>query len=192
MSEPGGVVAVVVEGVLEGVPGRILELGAGCGMSGLVAGQIWGEAELVFTDYDFGVLKRCERNRDETLKKASQPALAGATFVNLGWGDTDACAALGKFDLVLGSDVIYSAAIVTKLLQTVSDLITEGGAFIMTQSFVYDVETEDAIEKETAALKIDKEVVVNAWRGIGEKEILEKYGIDGEQKGKVTVFRRAS
>ncbi|GMH73347.1 hypothetical protein TL16_g06166 [Triparma laevis f. inornata] len=173
-------------------PKNIIELGAGCGMSGLVAGQVWGDAELTFTDYDFGVLTRCESNRDETLKSASSPGLINAKFVNLEWGDSEVCAVLGKFDLILGSDVIYSAAIVTQLMKTVNDLIADdNGVFIMTQSFVYDKETEDAIEKERKAMKIEKEVVVDAWSGIGEVEVLEKYGIAGEQKGKITIFRRA-
>ena len=48
-----------------------LELGAGCAMCGLLVRQMMRpEARMVVTDYDPGVLKRAQGNREETIKNA--------------------------------------------------------------------------------------------------------------------------
>lgn len=119
----------------------------------------------MFTDYDPGVLTRCEGNRDETLKALgpSAPAsLANASFSNLAWGDSSAASSLaseGKFDLLLGSDVIYDSDIVGPLFETVAGLLHGEGKFVMTQSFVYDAATEARIDECVQAKGLQREVL---------------------------------
>ena len=89
---------------------RVLEVGAGCGLAGLVARSVGADATL--TDGSDVVCR--------LLARAT--ALApGATSRKLVWGDRASFDALGgaPWDFVLGADVVQWPALVAPLLQTV-------------------------------------------------------------------------
>ena len=102
---------------------RALEVGSGSGMGGIVTALIGG-GEVVMTDHDHGVLKRCERNAemtDEVGGKGQKEIKGRCSFEEVRWGnkvDIDRVGEGGRFDLVVGADVIYSSEVVGILYET--------------------------------------------------------------------------
>lgn len=62
-------------------------------------------------------------------------------------------------DLILGSDLIYSHDVVEKLFQTVSVFMTPGGTFLLSQSFAFDSETEQAIHNVCHKLLLQRSIL---------------------------------
>jgi hypothetical protein len=72
------------------------------------------------------------------------------------------------FDLVLGSDLIYCVEVVGPLLQTAGEAIrktttmsADAGRFLLSQSFGYDSETEDEIDRVCKELHLKRTVLVD-------------------------------
>ena len=133
---------------------RVLELGAGCALFGLVCCQLpcsspssspsplsGGDGRLVVvTDYDPGVLSRAKGNRDETMKSVSAlptpsasslSSLSGAQFHSLSWGvwsdaqSIKSFVGFPSFDLVVGCDVVYDLHVVEPLFKTAALLLDD-------------------------------------------------------------------
>ncbi|RLN44894.1 hypothetical protein BBJ29_001821 [Phytophthora kernoviae] len=145
--------------------GTVVELGAGCGLTGLAVAQLRPEATVIFTDHDPGVLKVIEHN-------ASQQERVQATCLtqSLRWGPDGATEleALKKLngptgtqttDLIVGSDVIYAREVVPLLFWTVDRLLSGTGLFLMCSSFGYDEETEREIDVQSAKCGLHREIV---------------------------------
>ncbi|CAM9239652.1 unnamed protein product, partial [Ascophyllum nodosum] len=69
--------------------GAVLELGAGCGLGGLVAAQLPGSTAVVFTDHDPGVLAMIRESIEEQAHAANlgwNAAAAKSRCVQLRWG----------------------------------------------------------------------------------------------------------
>lgn len=145
-------------------PTAVLELGAGCALASITALQVFPTVQyLVATDHDPGTLERAERNHDATLEYlgnerfAERLLVVPVRFESLSWGDECGASEIlqdlqtyqpnQKFDLVLGSDLIYDKDVVEPLFTTVSLLMAKGGTFLLSQSFVYDDATEDNIDR---------------------------------------------
>jgi hypothetical protein len=174
----------------EPAAGKALELGAGCGMCGVVLAQLMDKTSqqgggVCFTDYDPGVLTRAESNVAATLDVVNSATLKSAAFANLAWGDAASGASVlsefGAVSLIIGSDVIYSVDIVRPLFQTISQLLsdTTSGYMVMSQSFVYDLLTEAAIEECLKEFGLRREVISDR---LGESDL--------SVKGKVQVFSK--
>jgi predicted nicotinamide N-methyase len=77
---------------------RVLEVGCGIALASLVLNH--RHADITATDYhpEAGnfLQANCELNHDESIP-----------FIRTGWGDEDST--LGKFDLIIGSDVLYES-----------------------------------------------------------------------------------
>tara|TARA_B110000977_G_scaffold158602_1_gene202178 strand:- start:21042 stop:22967 length:1926 start_codon:yes stop_codon:yes gene_type:complete len=102
---------------------RVLELGAGIGVPGILAGRTC--AELVLTDSNDAVVERLRQNIE-----LNQADIACATRVaNLLWGagafPSAETAAAQSIDVVLGSDVVYSASSAQSLLETANFLMAK-------------------------------------------------------------------
>eukprot|EP00903_Cladosiphon_okamuranus_P006055 g5970.t1 len=87
--------------------GRCLELGAGCGLAGLVAAQLEATSAVVFTDHDPGVLDMiresiAEQERDPEL--GGSQAAAKCRCVPLSWGP------VGKRERGLLADALSNAS----------------------------------------------------------------------------------
>ena len=145
-------------------PAAVLELGAGCALASITALQVFPTIQyLVATDHDPGTVERAEGNHDATLEYlgderfAERLLVVPVRFDSLSWGDEAGASGLlldlqthqpnKKFDLVLGSDLIYDKDVVEPLFTTVSLVMEKGGSFILSQSFVYDDATEGNIER---------------------------------------------
>lgn len=106
-----------------------LELGAGPGLTGMVAAQYC--SRMVFTDNEDEVLALLERNL------AHVPKTCGAVVRPLHWGDAAHHAALeaegnGSFPLIIGCDIVYWSVSIAPLFQTVPRLLARPfGVFIL-------------------------------------------------------------
>mmetsp|Transcript_14406 Transcript_14406/g.22732 ORF Transcript_14406/g.22732 Transcript_14406/m.22732 type:complete len:261 (+) Transcript_14406:83-865(+) len=138
---------------------RALELGAGCGLSGLLCAQLPGVAEVGFTDRDQGALALVQQALDDPEQAPRLRARCWTT--PLEWGPSAggqggtgplACSFLldRTFNLIIGSDVIYTSTVVPLLFSTVDKFLDvaepQQAIFLMSSSFSYDEETESAID----------------------------------------------
>ena len=150
---------------------RILELGAGCALVALCAYELFTNSSLVvITDHDPGTLKRAESNFQRiATKETSRSSKTAVIFEELKWCDSESYARnfllqlrsksrattdisdnmdAEKFDLILGSDLIYCQENVRPLLRTVSCLLANNtdSKLILSQSFSYSDQTEREID----------------------------------------------
>jgi predicted nicotinamide N-methyase len=163
----------------------VLELGAGCALVSMTALQLWRKTLrlVIVTDHDPSVLARARDNLETTLQTifdenenddderlnaiinsvASIPVL----FESLEWGDAQAMERvqrewqqhevdLDRVDLILGSDLIYDPNVVEPLFQTAVQL---GKRFVLSQSFRYDSNTEQEIDRMCHKLKLQRTIL---------------------------------
>jgi predicted nicotinamide N-methyase len=136
---------------------KIVELGAGVGLAGLISSKLPGTRTVILTDYDHGALELLRENANSN--KAIGDGDISVEFLQ--WGkplpsvlrfstssshstSSDGgiisegvnCHSLAEL-LVIGSDLLYSADIVRPLLTTVKELISsfEGSKFVLVSSF---------------------------------------------------------
>lgn len=111
---------------------RVLELGSGCGLPGLLCMKFPGVQQVVFTDYDPGVLRLIGESID-----INKPTACSSLEI-LEWGDrAEASKVAGseKFPLVIGTDLIYCKEVIEPLFTTVSVTLARSGVFILVTSF---------------------------------------------------------
>lgn len=101
----------------------VIELGSGMGLLGISMSV--RAARVVITDIDPSILRIV----------AANAAANGATNVvveRLGYG-SDSAAGLrgryGRFDRVVGADIVYSATVIRPIFESVHELLTEDGSF---------------------------------------------------------------
>ncbi len=99
---------------------RLLELGAGCGLAGLV-GALNG-ARVVQTDHSLEALALCRRN-------ARALDIAG---VQLGLGDWTKWDDRGAFDIVIGADILYEPELYGDILGVLDVTCRPGGHVLLT------------------------------------------------------------
>ncbi|XP_028808139.1 protein N-lysine methyltransferase METTL21A [Neltuma alba] len=99
---------------------RVIELGAGCGVSGF--GMALLGCDVVLTDQK-EVLPILQRNVERNISRVMQqnPDLFGSIKVSeLQWGDSDQIRAVNPpFDFIIGTDVVYVEHLLEPLLQTI-------------------------------------------------------------------------
>lgn len=162
---------------------KIIELGAGCGLAGLIALQVFDAGCLIFTDHDPGTLQRAKDNYKRTMKamKATnaQDLSTNVYFETLHWGDNDADLGViqqlldigsnaankkeisdDRFDIIIGSDLVYCTEVVRPLLVSVDHLLSAtGGMFLLAQSFPFDDSTEKEIGKVCMDLRFERNIL---------------------------------
>ena len=109
---------------------RVLELGCGVGLPGLVARR--AGAHVVQTDHDALALALCRHNA----------ALNRVTGIEQFVGDWQAWTHKGRYDVVMGADIIYDTADYEKLEHIFRASLSRGGELILT----------DPIRQQTIAL----------------------------------------
>ena len=100
---------------------RVLELGCGVGLGGLAAGYVG--ADVVLTDRDEAVLRRASENLQLNRQLIEREG-GSATVAPLTWGHKRRMQEVldehGPFDIILGSDLLYSRASYGDLLTTIA------------------------------------------------------------------------
>ena len=98
---------------------RVVEVGAGCGLPGLVAAAV-GARRVTLTDLP-EALASLRRNASENARAVS----CEVTCEALRWGAHGA--GLPDCDVVLGADVVYKEALIAPLLSTLRALVFRVG-----------------------------------------------------------------
>jgi len=99
---------------------RILELGCGVGLPGLIARRLG--AEVVQTDHDALALALCRHNAD----------LNGITGINQFVGDWQAWSHPHKYEIIVGADIIYDTAYYAALEYVFRTNLAPGGELLLT------------------------------------------------------------
>jgi predicted nicotinamide N-methyase len=103
----------------------ILELGAGAGLSGLVAAMLCrNPSNVILTDNNELVLDLLERNINVNFTDQQRKPRC----YRLGWGKQEAeqfSAVHGNFDVILGADVVFWPAAIPLLFETVHYFLTQ-------------------------------------------------------------------
>lgn len=173
----------------------ILELGAGCGLVSLTSLQIWRPTLqcVIVTDHDSGTLERARDNYEMTLEAIYETACSEeeldtaistvgsipVLFETLEWENDGSnlqaireqlsehtTSARESFDLVLGSDLIYSTLMIEPLLLTATSLMNqESGCFLLSQSYAFEEAVEKEIEGICRKLGLSRHTLLEENRG---------------------------
>lgn len=91
---------------------RILEIGAGAGICGIVCSTL-NIKQITITDRDPGCLVLIEKNIQENLGKINKEKIE---IKNFDWGNEELLEKFkGTFDILIGSDIIYSSFMIEPL-----------------------------------------------------------------------------
>jgi predicted nicotinamide N-methyase len=116
----------------------VIELGAGCGLSGIVAAKQDGVQHVVWTDYDNGSLQLIRANVDlNSIQSGKVHFLEWGKPISSDVKDENMYPTDG-FELVIGSDLIYCIQVIEPLFQTVAQVMKNEGLFILVSSFSLD------------------------------------------------------
>lgn len=120
---------------------RILELGAGLGLNGILAWRSTAsssDTHVCITDGDSDALVHLRENVKRNVKVDDGNEIINKVSCHqLIWGQESSETFLAqvanklKFDVIIASDIIYSAVIIEPLWDTIKILLKEGGEFIM-------------------------------------------------------------
>ncbi|XP_003561244.3 protein-lysine methyltransferase METTL21D [Brachypodium distachyon] len=134
-------------GALKGLRGgRALELGAGCGLVGIVAALLG--ARVVATDLH-DRLRLLAKNIEQNLDSSSCWGGGSAQAAELVWGDEDPVLdddGSHDFDFILGSDVVYSEEAVDPLVATLNGLAGDRTTILLAGELRNDVVLECFLE----------------------------------------------
>jgi methyltransferase-like protein 23 len=124
---------------------RILELGAGTGLPGIVAAA--RGARVVQTDRQQLVLHVCKQNAERNGVAGIEHRLADWTA----WQDTD------RYDLIVGSDILYAAPLHPHLRRIFDANLAPGGTILLADPFrETSVQLLEELEREGWRITLDK------------------------------------
>ena len=106
---------------------RVLELGCGTGLPGIVAARL-GASRLVLTDGTAEVLARAKQNAASNLKDVPWAAQ------QLNFGEVTPEDLAGKFDVLIASDVLYQSSGWRPLAQTAGELLAPNGVLLVAEA----------------------------------------------------------
>lgn len=126
---------------------KVLELGAGLGLCGLVAQHLTDQS-ICITDGDTETLKTLRKNLRANRSRSN------VFCQQLLWGKASSQPFLeqhGTFDVILAADVLYAASIIVPLLETIDMLLSETGVFYLCfKKREVPVEAADLLREATA------------------------------------------
>ena len=123
---------------------RILELGAGTGLPGIVAATLG--ARVVQTDRNAAALVVCRRNADRNRVALEQRAADWTA-----WDDT------GAYDLIIGADILYADSVHPALRRIFEANLVPGGRLLLSDPFRSDsLELLEAMSRDGWAVSFNK------------------------------------
>jgi methyltransferase-like protein 23 len=138
---------------------RILELGAGTGLPGIVAASLGGQ--VVQTDRHELALSVCKRNGERNAVQTIEYRLADW----IGWNDTE------RYDWILGSDILYGEALHPHLRGIFEANLAPGGRILLADPFrSQSLALLEALEEDGWTISLSK------W-SVGEEQALRLIGI---------------
>jgi predicted nicotinamide N-methyase len=138
---------------------RILELGAGTGLPGIVAATLGGR--VVQTDRQEVAMAICRRNGERNSVTGVEYRQSDWTT----WNDTE------RYDWILGSDILYSEAVHADLQRIFENNLTANGRILLSDPF------RDASFRLLEAMEADGWVIsVSKWN-IGEETAPRSIGL---------------
>jgi len=138
---------------------RVLELGAGTGLPGIVAASLG--ARVVQTDRHELALSVCKRNGERNAAQTIEYRLADWTT----WSDTE------RYDWIIGSDILYGESLHADLGRIFENNLAPGGRILLADPFrSQSLGLLEKLEAEGWAVSLSK------W-SVGEEEALRPIGL---------------
>lgn len=124
---------------------RVLELGAGTGLPGIVAATLG--ARVVQTDRDELALSACKRNCERNRVEAAEQRLSDW----VAWEDP------GRYDWILGSDILYGEEMQPHLRRIFETNLAPGGRVLLSDPFrAVSLGLLEALEADGWAVTLSK------------------------------------
>lgn len=153
----------------------LVELGAGCGLSGLAVSHLPNVHSVVLTDYDYGALELLEHNaavcvKTYTCVRENTSVGDFITIEKYKWGAdlsprlTDKVKESGGELLLLGSDLIYCYTVCMPLFTSVKALLSlasKESCFVLVSSFELKPEIESVAVKSYTSLGLAVNEVIS-------------------------------
>lgn len=167
---------------------RVLELGAGCGLTGLVAASLQrkypidSRSSVLLTDFNATVLKNLQRNIDlndlSSSSSSSNCSTVGLDFYHKqngdGWHDMDGNSH-ELVDVVLAADMICQPEDAVASAQTIHDLLVSGGkAYVVCADAMHRFGVS---EFESACRNVGLQIEIEDVKNLHNGEFL-KSGLD--------------
>ena len=146
---------------------RVLELGAGAGLVGLVASH-WAR-EVVLSDNEGEVLSLLSRNL------AHVPPTCRASVVELDWGNEQQhaelrAAGLAPFPVIVGADIVFWSSAIAPLIASVAALLERAPEAVFILGYCNRVESMRTRLLEEAA-RAGLDWIIVGWDWLGAEEV---------------------
>ncbi|KAL7426165.1 hypothetical protein ACHAXM_000346 [Skeletonema potamos] len=166
---------------------KVLELGAGCGLCGLVCRIAFQAKSVLITDGDHQVMKNLRYNVElnglPLADAANSSSSKHATIAcpQLIWGKNHAIdfeKQYGKQDVIIATDCVYITQSVYPLFETAYELLNKAGLFLFVNSYPWVCPTENILK------------IANEYGFVSSDDELWYTDTDEKRKNPVHVFRR--
>lgn len=107
---------------------KVLELGSGTGIFSLFLSNIYKESKFIATDC-------CSKSLNVMKKSVQKNIFLNLNVEKLSWGEgkkiQEFKEKVGRFDVIVGTDVCYDPILVKPLLETASEILNENGVLYL-------------------------------------------------------------
>jgi predicted nicotinamide N-methyase len=137
---------------------HVLELGAGCGLTGIAAGRLPNVETVTLTDYDNGSLGLLRENAAANIEGHVR---VNVQFLEWGSGHYADIVIENGFGLILGSDLLYCSEVVRPLFKSVNDMMHTDGIFLLVSSFDPGRDVQQQVDAMVSELSLHVEDVIS-------------------------------